>query len=197
MQKYGRPSPKSLMDSTPYQNSAKEQILATDILGDLSRPLEYDETSIWQVLTQVQDPEIPTVSIVDLGIIRSVSLSLRQIFVEVTPTYSGCPATDLINDLILEALCHAGYQNIKIEQVLSPAWTSDFITSTGRKKLIDAGIAPPKGLVSKSSLIDREITCPHCNSENTRLISEFGSTACKALYQCNDCREAFDYFKCI
>lgn len=196
MQKYGKPLPQSLINSACF-SEPQVQLLATDIAGDLSYQPKYEEAAIWQVLDHVQDPEIPTVSIVDLGIIRCVKIEIKQITLDITPTYSGCPATDLINEMVLEAMTFAGYQDVKIRQVLSPAWTSDFITHRGRQKLKEAGIAPPKGLVTESNLIDRKIQCPHCNSENTGLISEFGSTACKALYHCNECHEAFDYFKCI
>jgi ring-1,2-phenylacetyl-CoA epoxidase subunit PaaD len=192
MQKFGRPSAKSLIES-PFL----AQVLVTDMQGDLNYEPIYDDDTIWQLLTYVQDPEIPTVSVVDLGIVRSVVIDGKQVILGVTPTYSGCPATELINDLITQTLNFAGYHSIKINQVLSPAWTTDFITQAGREKLKAFGIAPPKGSVNKTSLIDRDIECPHCASTNTHIVSEFGSTACKALYQCDSCREAFDYFKCI
>ena len=171
--------------------------MATDIKGDLNHEPNYDEESIWRVLSYVQDPEIPAVSVVDLGIVRRVDVLANKIMLEVTPTYSGCPATDLINELIEESLNFAGYRQVAIKLVLSPAWTTDFITKAGKVKLKKVGIAPPKGSVNKASLIDRDIECPHCASHETHILSEFGSTACKALYQCDTCREAFDYFKCI
>ena len=197
MRKFGKPSPKPLAPSRFNQEALTGQLLVTDVQGNLKYQANYEKEAIWQVLSQVQDPEIPSVSILDLGIVRHISVHMRQITLAVSPTYSGCPATDLINDLIMEAMEGAGYQNVNIKQALSPAWSSDFITPEGREKLKAVGIAPPKGMVSKASLIDRDIPCPHCESQDTRLLSEFGSTACKALYQCNDCREAFDYFKCI
>lgn len=192
MQKYGKPKAKSLLEH-PFRH----QILATDLNGERNQLPSYDESSIWQLLKYVQDPEIPSLSVIDLGIIRRVNVSMHQVSLDVTPTYSGCPATDLINELIEETLTLAGYRNISINQVLTPAWTSDFITQEGKEKLKAVGISPPKGKVSKASLVDRDIECPHCASHKTHLLSEFGSTACKALYQCNSCREAFDYFKCI
>lgn len=192
MQKFGRPSAKSLIESPLLS-----QVLATDVQGDLNYEPIYEEETIWQLLRYVQDPEIPTVSVVDLGIVRNVRIDDKQVILGVTPTYSGCPATELINDLITEALNIAGYRFIKINQLLSPAWTTDFITQAGKDKLKAFGIAPPKGSVNKTSLVDRDIECPRCGSAKTHVLSEFGSTACKALYQCDSCREAFDYFKCI
>lgn len=191
MQKYGKPQPSSLL-TTQFQ----QQILASDLKGEIQQSPKYDEESIWKLLNHVKDPEIPTVSVVDLGIVRRVDIQMPNIYLDVTPTYSGCPATDLINEQILDTLTFAGYHSVYIKQVLSPAWTTDFITSEGRKKLKAFGIAPPKA-VSKFSLVDRNVSCPHCGSVSTHLLSEFGSTACKALYQCHSCREAFDYFKCI
>lgn len=192
MQKFGKPHARSLIESPFYSH-----ILATDKKGDFNFDPDFDEAAVWQLLSYVQDPEIPSVSVVDLGIVRRVDIKAKLIILDVTPTYSGCPATDLINELIIETLNYAGYQKVKINQILSPAWTSDFITQIGKDKLKAVGIAPPKGTISKANLIDRKIGCPHCGSEKTHILSEFGSTACKALYQCDACREAFDYFKCI
>ncbi len=145
---------------------------------------------IWQILENVCDPEIPVLSILDLGIVRSVFCSPLGVGGEltITPTYSGCPAMDAITmDIRLKLLEH-GFTNFKITQVLSPAWTTDWITESGKQKLRDYGIAPPH--------VNNIVICPQCKSNNTKLLSQFGSTACKALYQCNACKEPFDYFKC-
>jgi len=153
----------------------------------------------WQVLADVPDPEVPVVSVVELGIVRSVNWLDERLHVQVTPTYSGCPATEFIEEMIREALLAAGFVNPQLTQKLDPAWTTDWITAEGREKLRAFGIAPPNGSAGKRSLLQgtTEVHCPHCGSEDTEQLSEFGSTACKALYRCNDCREPFDYFKCI
>ncbi len=149
---------------------------------------------IYTILEQVTDPEIPVLSITDLGIIRDVSLAEGQIEIIITPTYTGCPAMDMIAVQIRLALIAAGYNGIKVTSTLSPAWTTDWITASGKQKLLEYGIAPPKGNAD-TPLLDG-VTCPHCGSNDTKLISSFGSTACKALYKCQDCMEPFDYFKC-
>lgn len=155
---------------------------------------------VWQVLETVPDPEVPVLSVVDLGIIRDVQVKGNQVEVTVTPTYSGCPAIDAMKLHIRVALMQAGYQHIEVHQTLSPAWTTDWISDAGKDKLKAYGIAPPlpSQSVCTPALFQEEeaIQCPLCNSYNTRLVSQFGSTACKALYQCNDCSEPFDYFKC-
>ncbi|MDN6319771.1 MAG: phenylacetate-CoA oxygenase subunit PaaJ [Marinobacter sp.] len=157
------------------------------------------EDAIWALLDDVKDPEVPAISVVELGIVRRVDWDGKHLTVDVTPTYSGCPATELIEELIAEALRAAGIRDPQINQVLTPAWTTDWITAEGREKLRAFGIAPPRGGASKMSLlgVDEVIACPLCGSEHTERISEFGSTACKALYRCRDCLEPFDYFKCI
>lgn len=157
-------------------------------------------------MEEVCDPEIPVLSIIDLGIVREVhlnSLSFREPAragtdggwggaVLITPTYSGCPAMDAIAmDIRLKLLEH-GFKNIKIIHVLSPAWTTDWMSEAGKQKLNDYGIAPPHLSNDKNKIVE----CPQCHSSNTKLLSQFGSTACKALYQCQDCKEPFDYFKC-
>jgi ring-1,2-phenylacetyl-CoA epoxidase subunit PaaD len=156
--------------------------------------------SIWAILQTVTDPEVPVLTIIDLGIVRDVKVEGENVEVSITPTYSGCPAMDVINMNIRMALLQEGISNINIKQVLSPAWTTDWMSEEGKQKLKAYGIAPPqyKQIVCEPELFGKEeaIQCPHCNSYNTRLVSQFGSTACKALYQCNDCREPFDYFKC-
>jgi ring-1,2-phenylacetyl-CoA epoxidase subunit PaaD len=158
--------------------------------------------AVWAILETVNDPEIPVLSIVDLGIIRDVAIvqdeSSNQIIkVTITPTYSGCPAMDLIRVQINMAMIAAGFHQTKIEQSLSPAWTTDWITQKGKQQLKAYGIAPPVGKsFDNAYLEDLTIECPQCNSTNTILIAAFGSTACKALFKCKDCKEPFDYFKC-
>jgi ring-1,2-phenylacetyl-CoA epoxidase subunit PaaD len=156
---------------------------------------------IWKILEQVTDPEVPVLSILDLGIVRDVKIDNTPsgdgcIEVIITPTYTGCPAMDMIAMNIKLALIENGYHKIKITSVLAPAWTTDWMSEAGKKKLKEYGIAPPYSITRSDGASDRVIECPQCNSVNTRCISEFGSTACKALYQCNDCKEPFDYFKC-
>jgi len=144
---------------------------------------------IFSLLQEVCDPEIPVLSILDLGIIRDIKINEEEVEVIITPTYSGCPAMDAISIDIRLKLIEHGYKNVKITSVLSPAWTTDWMTENGKQKLKAYGIAPPQRSEHLPS-------CPQCNSSNTKLLSQFGSTACKALYQCNDCKEPFDYFKC-
>jgi ring-1,2-phenylacetyl-CoA epoxidase subunit PaaD len=148
---------------------------------------------------QVCDPEIPVLTIADLGVLRSVDLaSDGAIDVAITPTYSGCPAMDVIGFEIKAALIKAGIDNARIRQVLSPAWTTDWMSEAGKAKLRVYGIAPPAARASRRALFGEEsVACPHCGSEETEKVSEFGSTACKALWRCMTCREPFDYFKCI
>jgi ring-1,2-phenylacetyl-CoA epoxidase subunit PaaD len=156
-------------------------------------------SSIWKLLEQVTDPEVPVLSIIDLGIVRDVKATDGKVEVTITPTYSGCPAMDVISIGIRMLLLEQGFKEIVIKQVLSPAWTTEWMSEAGRQKLTAYGIAPPNPMqqVCNTSLFAEEaITCPHCGSFHTRRISEFGSTACKSLYQCNDCHEPFDYFKC-
>ncbi|HMW26226.1 MAG TPA: phenylacetate-CoA oxygenase subunit PaaJ [Ferruginibacter sp.] len=153
-----------------------------------------DKASILGILETVTDPEIPVLTITDLGILRDVVINGENINVIITPTYNGCPAMDMIAMNIRMALLEHGYKNITVTSVLSPAWTTDWMTEEGKQKLKEYGIAPP--VTRSDDPSDREIECPQCHSTNTRLISEFGSTACKALYQCNDCKEPFDHFKC-
>ena len=158
---------------------------------------ENTERKIWNILSEVNDPEIPVLSIIDLGILREVKMDDETVNVIITPTYSGCPAMDFIGINIRKVLVDNGFDNIKIIHQLSPAWTTDWMTEEGKKKLKLYGIAPPVAKsFDKNYLENIEVECPHCNSMNTVLVSQFGSTACKALYRCNDCGEPFDYFKC-
>lgn len=158
---------------------------------------EEIQKRIWDILGTVYDPEIPVLSVIDLGIVRDVKVNDEKIEVVITPTYSGCPAMDVISMNIRMALIKEGFSSIKISQQLSPAWTTDWMSESGKDKLKSYGIAPPAAKTfDKNYLENLVVECPRCHSKNTRLISQFGSTACKALYQCNDCMEPFDYFKC-
>jgi ring-1,2-phenylacetyl-CoA epoxidase subunit PaaD len=155
------------------------------------------QNKIWKILASVCDPEIPVLSILDLEIVRDVHFENNMAEIIITPTYSGCPAMDFIGMNIRKALIENGFEKIKIAHQLSPAWTTDWLTEDGKQKLKSFGIAPPVSKTfDKNYLENLPVACPHCNSMNTKLISEFGSTACKAIYQCNDCGEPFDYFKC-
>ncbi len=158
-----------------------------------------DTNQIWKYLEEVSDPEIPVLTVNDLGIVRNVSIEGGLCKVTITPTYSGCPAMKRIEDDIIEKLRDKGIENVKVDLVLSPAWTTDWITENGRQKLLEYGIAPPQDEVDKSVLFAEptNVPCPKCSSSNTRMISQFGSTACKAHYQCNECMEPYDYFKCL
>lgn len=158
-----------------------------------------DVKEIWQYLEEVFDPEVPVLTVVDLGIVRDVEIEGEHIKVTITPTYSGCPAMKRIEDDIIEKLQEKGFESVEVDLVLSPAWTTDWITEEGRKKLKAYGIAPPENEPDKSVLFAEPIVvpCPRCGSTDTRLVSQFGSTACKAHYQCNNCMEPFDYFKCL
>ena len=152
---------------------------------------------IWEQLELISDPEIPVLSIVDLGIVRTVTLANDSCIVTITPTYSGCPAMNVIQDDILKLLTPTIHT--KVEMTLSPAWTTDWMSENGRNKLREYGIAPPEHEVDKSVLFAKPtvVPCPKCTSSHTKMISQFGSTACKAHYQCLDCLEPFDYFKCL
>ena len=149
-------------------------------------------------LRQVPDPEIPVLTIMDLGIVRDVRMD-EEIVVALTPTYTGCPATEVIEQSVLDAIRSHGVGKVSIERVLSPPWTTDWISAAGRDKLRAYGIAPPAHAASKRALLhgERPVNCPRCHSRDTTLVSEFGSTACKASYKCAACLEPFEYFKCI
>lgn len=160
---------------------------------------------VWDWLSEVPDPEIPVISLTDLGIIREVGYDGDTLVVTVTPTYSGCPATGVINLDIETALRGHGIEDLRLERRLSPPWTTDWITPEAREKLRAFGIAPPidgtaaTGQARARGLAGHNMTiaCPRCGSANTEKISQFGSTPCKANYRCKDCLEPFDYFKCI
>lgn len=149
--------------------------------------------NIRRIINEITDPEVPVLTIDDLGIIRNVIENDDGIEVIITPTYTGCPAMDMIAMNIRLALVENGFTKIKINTVLSPAWTTDWMSEEGKQKLKAYGIAAPN---KKFDIPADGVECPQCNSTNTKLVSEFGSTACKALYQCSDCKEPFDYFKC-
>lgn len=163
---------------------------------------------VWAWLADVPDPEIPVISVVDLGIVRGVAVDAGsgECVVTITPTYSGCPAMQVIAEDVENALRARGLEHVRIETRLSPAWTTDWMSETGKAALTGYGIAPPvqqvidiSGLqrgVKRHAIRQPDVACPHCGSMHTRLTSQFGSTPCKALYQCLDCREPFDYFKC-
>jgi len=155
-----------------------------------------NKEDIINILSEVKDPEIPVLSISDLGILRAVEYNDDAVEIRITPTYSGCPAMDVIREDIRSVLAKHGLKNVEIKQVLSPAWTTEWMSEAGKQKLKAYGIAPPSSQACSSAGEDQPSACPHCHSENIELISRFGSTACKALYRCLDCQEPFDYFKC-
>lgn len=159
------------------------------------------EAQAWGVLQQVPDPEIPAVSVCDLGIVRSVQAQPERLTVVITPTYSGCPATEVIQATIREALEQAGAQPVHVETRLAPAWTTDWITPKAAAKLSAWGIAPPHTAAPSETQVLRFVppapSCPRCGSRESERLSQFGSTACKALYRCRACREPFEYFKPI
>ena len=158
-----------------------------------------EEAAIWALLEQVSDPEIPVLSVVDLGIIRYVRVDPYGVQIGVSPTYTGCPATEVIHESIRSHIALAGFSNIRVESVLSPAWTSDWLTPAARTKLKEYGIAPPAHAVSAPRhLWDApRVQCPRCASNKVERVSEYSSTPCKALYRCTACLEPFEYFKCI
>jgi len=159
-----------------------------------------NKETIYSYLEEINDPEVPVLSIIDLGIVRDVKMNDEELEVMITPTYTGCPAMDMITATIKIQLATLGFKKVKVTQILSPAWTTDWMSDEGKRKLKEYGIAPPN---PKQQVCDQKlfaeaeaVQCPQCDSYHTHRISEFGSTACKALYQCDDCKEPFDYFKC-
>ncbi len=143
---------------------------------------------LWRLLDQVEDPEIPVISIWELGVLQDITLDGETVVVTITPTYSGCPAMDVIREDIAQALSAGGYARHRVQARLSPAWSSLWMDDAARQRLREYGIAPP----AEGPMLP---ACPHCGSPNVKLVSEFGSTACKALFQCQACREPFDHFK--
>ncbi|GAB4378949.1 MAG: phenylacetate-CoA oxygenase subunit PaaJ [Salibacteraceae bacterium] len=154
----------------------------------------------WEVLREVQDPEIPVISVVDLGIVRSIENDAGTLVVSLTPTYSGCPATKVIEESVDQALNEAGLQPFRILTVLDPPWSTAMISEEGKQKLKAYGIAPPEEESLDKRALSGEthaVSCPRCGSDHTRMVSQFGSTPCKAHFKCLDCLEPFDYFKCL
>ncbi|CEA09016.1 Putative 1,2-phenylacetyl-CoA epoxidase, subunit D [Arthrobacter saudimassiliensis] len=169
------------------------------------RPADPASAAAWDIAATVCDPEIPVLTIEDLGVLRSVTVEDTgdaaghpAVRVQITPTYSGCPAMDAIRDDVTAALKAAGYPAVQVDLVLSPAWTTDWMSEAGKAKLSEYGIAPPTGKAAAGPVrLGLSVKCPQCSSLNTREMTRFGSTSCKALYVCQDCREPFDYFKVL
>lgn len=158
-----------------------------------------DREEVLRILDRVTDPEIPVISVRELGVLREVEVDGDQVIVTITPTYTGCPAMDVMRQDIERELHAAGVANVKVRQVLSPAWSTDQISEEGKRKLKAYGIAPPPTTADIRALKGRApiVECPQCGSKNTVMVSAFGSTACKALWKCADCLEPFDQFKCL
>ena len=154
-------------------------------------------TRAWDVAASVLDPEVPVLTIEDLGILRDVQVADDRVTVTITPTYSGCPAMDAIRDDVVAALSAEGYDDVRVEFALAPAWTTDWMSDEGRRKLLEYGIVPPRPLGSGPVALTLSLRCPQCGSPDTRELSRFGSTACKSLWVCGSCREPFDHFKAI
>jgi ring-1,2-phenylacetyl-CoA epoxidase subunit PaaD len=174
--------------------------------GNAATSAQARTAQVWTWLAEVSDPEIPVISIVDLGIVRAVDWAGAQCVVTITPTYSGCPAMQVIADAVTDALHAHGVADVRLVNQLSPAWTTDAMSEAGKRALHGYGIAPPaqqvidisglRGGVKRGGFQAPVVACPRCGSLHTELTSQFGSTPCKALYKCLDCREPFDYFKC-
>lgn len=184
------------------QNGNRNQITVENTIVEMNNATI--EKQVWLILESVIDPEIPVLSVTDLGLVRAVTINdaatgpgEHMVMITLTPTYTGCPAMDMIRTNIRLALLQAGFSNVEIKQTLAPAWTTDWMSEKGKEKLKAYGIAPPIGRSFETKQItDIQVTCPRCGSANTKLVSAFGSTACKAFFQCIDCKEPFDYFKC-
>lgn len=163
------------------------------------RPADPASAAAWDVAATVCDPEIPVLTIEDLGVLRAVEVQQdNSVRVAITPTYSGCPAMDAIRDDVTAALVAAGYGPVRVDLVLAPAWTTDWMSESGKTKLNEYGIAPPTGRAAAGPVrLGLSVKCPQCSSLNTREMTRFGSTSCKALYVCRDCQEPFDYFKVL
>ncbi len=156
-----------------------------------------DTQKIYNWIADIPDPEIPVISIADLGMLRKVEYKNKEYVVTITPTYTACPAMKMIEDEIIEKLHGKKVDNVKVDLVYNPAWTTDWINEKAKEKLRKYGISPPQhSSCSKVFTSERNICCPRCNSKETEVISKFGSTACKSLYICNSCKETFEYFKC-
>ena len=172
---------------------------AAGVSKKMTETKSHNDQTLFDILETVSDPEIPVLSIMEMGVVRDVKIVNDIVEVTITPTYSGCPAMDVIGDDIKKALQEKGFE-AKVKLVLSPAWTTDWITPKGRIALEKYGIAAPlEADADKEVLLNNKklVKCPQCGSNNTKMISQFGSTACKAFFQCEDCQEPFDYFKCL
>lgn len=162
--------------------------------------MDTSQAHILSLLEQIPDPEIPVISIVELGVVRDIRVEGKSVELQITPTYSGCPAMKQIEDDVKARLLASGFEQVTVKTTFNPPWTTDWIPEEAKEKLRRYGIAPPEHTTQDKSWLtgkERVVACPRCRSTNTVLISQFGSTACKALYQCKDCLEPFDYFKCI
>ncbi|MEE9094693.1 1,2-phenylacetyl-CoA epoxidase subunit PaaD [Pseudarthrobacter phenanthrenivorans] len=171
-------------------------------ISDFESRTRTPEQQAWDVAATVVDPEIPVLTIADLGILRKVDVAGQHVTVTITPTYSGCPAMDAIRDDLYKAFEKEGYGDVHVDLVLAPAWTTDWMTEAGKQKLQQYGIAPPSGHSKAGGhsgpiRLSLAVKCPQCNSLNTKELTRFGSTSCKALYVCQDCKEPFDYFKVL
>ena len=167
--------------------------------NELHIKIVAEEEKLWHLLEEVKDPEVPVLSVLDLGIVRDIKIDEGKINIVITPTYSGCPAMDVISMDIRLKLIEKGYRNVSIQQQLSPAWTTDWMTEEGKQKLKAFGIAPPnprQQFCTSEMFREEAVQCPRCSSYHTELVSQFSSTACKSMYRCLDCKEAFDHFKC-
>lgn len=173
------------------QNNADPRLARADRRRDSANP------ELWRLLDSVRDPEIPVISIWDLGVLQDLHMDGGTVEVVITPTYSGCPAMREIEADIRACLAEAGYKEVRVEHRLAPAWTSEWLSEKGRDALLDYGIAPPCRACGGTQQITDNPACPQCGAEQTECVSEFGSTACKALYRCKVCLEPFDYFKRI
>lgn len=180
--------------------TAEQRALAA---ADAATAAESTIAVVWDVLGSVPDPEVPAISIVELGIVRGVAWDEGRLRIEVTPTYSGCPATEMIQTMIRERLAAIGLPDVELVQRLSPPWTTDWMAPEAKGKLAAYGIAPPHLMAGRVDVAGISplrrpgvvVPCPRCGSAQTKLLSQFGSTACKAQYRCEACREPFDYFK--
>lgn len=171
-------------------------------ISDFETRARTPQQDAWDIAATVCDPEIPVLTIADLGILRNVDVQDGKVTVTITPTYSGCPAMDAIRDDLYTAFKKEGYEDVHVDLVLAPAWTTDWMTQAGKQKLQEYGIAPPSGNSragghSGPIRLSLAVKCPQCSSLNTKELTRFGSTSCKALYVCQDCKEPFDYFKVL
>lgn len=171
-------------------------------ISDFETRTRTPRQKAWDIAATVCDPEIPVLTIEDLGILRNVEVAAEKVTVTITPTYSGCPAMDAIRDDLQAAFKKEGYQDVRVDLVLAPAWTTDWMTEAGKAKLQEYGIAPPSGMSNAARhagpiRLQMAVKCPQCASLHTKELTRFGSTSCKALYVCQDCKEPFDYFKVL